>query len=203
MTAPDRPPSGRRGRWSATDAANFTFDRFVEEVAADGGTRDAPVGGPTGSATVESADRFRVGASVARTVDVYAGLLTNVFHSLTADLTQAMFDPPAGRRQPEPVVLVGHPGARTGAVLWIHNVSGAFVPELTLRLTDLWHANGSRLGAELGGTEPERLEGSTAPRRAAWVGISVPPATDRGSYHGHILANGLPDAAVAVKLIVR
>ena len=193
------PPGEGEQRWTARDAADFAFDRLLEEIE----PRSSPVGADSGPDPEASTEQFKVRAAIARAVDGFARLFNTILLFLAADVSGVVFDRSTGRRPPEPVVLVGRPGARTGAVVWIHNVSGAFVPELTLRLTDLWHANGSRLTADHGDIEPPILDGSTDRRRTAWVGIAVPPGAVRGTYHGYVLADGLPDAAVRLKLVVR
>jgi len=199
-------PSSAGAPWTATDAADFTFNRIVT----DGATGNPAPGKPSGTRPDPppggSAEGIHLRAAIARAIDGYAGLFTDLLQGLATDLADELagrIEESTGHRPPEPVVLVGEPGHRTGAFVWIHNPSRGFVPELRLRLTDLWHADGSRLRAESGGIEPSLLAGSAAARRSAWVDLDVPERVVRGSYHGHVLADGLPDVAVALKLIVR
>jgi len=186
-------------RWSATDAAGYVFERLAAGVDGAGIDREIPrddVGGSTFQG-------MKARTSLARAVDTYSDLLRSAFTSFASDVTQAVARDPEPVAQPTPVTLVGSPGSAAGATAWIHNTSGSFVPAFNLRITDLFRADGSRLSADLGSTEPDWFEASMDQRRSAWVSVEVPAEAGLGVYYGHLLAKGLPDAAVPLRLVVR
>ncbi len=200
----DTPRGGAAGPWTATDAANYAFDRLFEELRVEPAT-----GGPArpaarpGRPRELSEQRLRARSTAARVVDVYADLFHELFRSLATDVTDGLLGPGEQRASGQPIAIAGHPGSSAGAVIWIHNTAESYVPALTLRLTDLWHSDGSRLAAALGSIEPSRFAGSVESRRAAWVAVQIPADAHLGTYHGHILADGLPDTALPVSVFVR
>lgn len=193
----------KSARWTAIDAADYAFDRFNEEVRVDSVVQELTLGARTIVRPVESPDVLKIRTAIARLVDVHAGLLSRVVYTLADELTDSITTRASAPAAAESVLLVGEPGATAGAILWIHNVSGAYAPGLTLRLTDLHHPNGSVVRGGLGTIDPDRLDGSIDARRSAWVSVAIPAAADRGTYHGHVLADGVDGAAVQVGLTVR
>lgn len=189
--------------WTATDAADFAFDRFNDEVRVDSVVQELTLGAQTIVRPIESPEALKIRAAIARIIDVHAGLFSRVVYSLAEELTDSVTTRVSAPGAVEPVVLVGEPGGISGAILWIHNLSGAYAPELALRLTDLHHPNGSMINGAVGSIEPSRLEGSASRRRSAWVSITIPADADRGTYHGHLLADGVDGAAVQIRLIIK
>ena len=199
---PER-PAGER--WSATDAANFVFEQFIDEAApATTATGDVRQGsGESGAPTPPSVGGLRIRSSLARSVDLYTDLFQRFVSSFISEMTETLTAAATGAEQPVPVIMVGRPGSTTGAFVWIHNRSGALVTEFGLRMTDLSTADGGRVSSALATIDPDRLEPSSESRRSAWLTVSVPEDAGRGTYHGHLLAEGLPDAAVALRLVVQ
>lgn len=142
-------------------------------------------------------------AAVARSLDVFSDLvvgMTGVFADVV-DTTLRSADGGGGAQPDQPVVLSGPPGGHARATIWIHISGGAAVQVASLRLTDLTAHDGTVLagssaafGTGTATTNPERA--------SARLEITIPAALGSGIYYGHVLATGVPGAALPVHLEV-
>ena len=105
--------------------------------------------------------------------------------------------PPAER-----LSLVGAAGTTCVGELWVHNVSDAERTPPVFRCGGLTSARGDEIAASQVsfrvGTEP--LNGRTS--RKLFVVVDVPASTMPGIYHGQVLSDASPDAAVPLRVDV-
>jgi hypothetical protein len=154
------------------------------------------LGAPTG------AHQLRLRSSLARSADRYADLLQRVVSGFADEISETVVGAAANNNAPTDVTLSGRPGATAGAFVWIHNTQAELLPEFRLRLTDLTHADGHRLNPVRREINPAVFGASALERRSAWVSVTVPADARAGIYYGHVLAEGLAEAAVSVRLVV-
>jgi hypothetical protein len=198
---PQEKPGGARP--SATQAADFVFEILLAEDATsttEGLRQDFGDGG-AGTAYSIGLQKFR--SSFARSMDLYADLFQSVFTSFASGMMENLTMTGVGPDPPAFVILVGRPGTEADAVVWIHNTSGGLVPGFHLRMTDLTRADGSRVGFLDGTTAPKEFPPSAERRRSTRLTVRVPEDAGPGIYYGHLLAEGLPDASLALRLIVQ
>lgn len=185
-------------------AADYVFDRFLRD-GTDTGAEDVSEGR---NSSRHSADQLapaldpRSRASIARAMDVYADLFQDVFAAFARDVTDEVALVVSGRA-PTTVRIMGRPGIDAGANVWIHNISGVPAPAFQLRVSDLTSAAGGLLSAGRFDIEPAAFPASAERCRSAWLSVPIPADLDLGVYHGHVLAEGVGDASITVKLIVR
>lgn len=95
------------------------------------------------------------------------------------------------------------PATASGAVeaeLWLHAPAGRLTGPAPLRLTDLTAHTGTVICGQAATFEPAALAPGSSP--STRIRVTVPPGTAPGAYYGHILATGLPEVALAVRLEV-
>lgn len=140
---------------------------------------------------------------VARALDLYGELVRRSFEGY-ADLLEQR------QRASEVRVNVGDDGPLTlrgaadgagaAGTVWIHNTTDE--PARTeLHLTDLTAHDGKVVPASTGCFEPAALTiapGGSASARLEVVVDGFPA----GIYHGHVVAGGLPEAALPVRLVI-
>jgi len=187
--APDHRGSAAR----AVAAADLVFDTIMQGVDPDHTTE---VGAPTG------ARHLRLRSSLARSADRYADLFQRVVSSFADEISETVVGAAANNNAQTDVTLSGRPGTTAGAFVWIHNAQAELLPEFRLRLTDLTHADGHRLSPIRREINPAVFAASALERRSAWVSVTVPADARAGIYYGHVLAEGLAEAAVSVRLVV-
>lgn len=143
-------------------------------------------------------------AAIARSLDVFSDLvmgMTAVFAE-AVDTTLRSADEGGGAQPDQPVALSGPPGGRARTTVWIHTTSGATVQVSALRLTDLTAHDGTVLHGS-SATFVASTTPATGPAPAsARLEVAIPAALPSGVYHGHVLAAGVPDAALPVRLQV-
>ena len=104
-----------------------------------------------------------------------------------------------------PEVLVLGPalaGGSAGADLWLHAPPGRLTAPAPLRTTELTAHDGTVVPASAITFDPPALAPADASAPATRVRVAVPTGTGPGIYHGHVLATGLPEVALAVRLEV-
>jgi hypothetical protein len=161
-----------------------------------------PWDGGNGGGRPGTADRRvqlrRARADAERVLDAYG------------DWARQLLDGVFGLAEGEPgaeVLVLGPvaPGATTEAHLWLHAPSGRVTAAADLRATTLTAHDGSEVAAGAITFDPPAVgpagngDGQAPSTR---VTVSVPAGTAPGSYHGHVLAHGLPEIALAVRLEV-
>ena len=156
-----------------------------------------PPGGPV---LPEGSDRVRLvalRAAMARSFDLYADLFQSTFETL-ADAAQTVLAPAVPAAEPAVVELRGRAGSSAVGELWLHNTSRAPVRGLRLRLSVLTAHDGSVVSG--GEFVPAVLDAE--PRTSFSATLTVALNCAPGVYHGVVLAEGLPDAVLPVRLHV-
>ena len=86
---------------------------------------------------------------------------------------------------------------------WLHILDGPPGPPAGLSATALTAHDGSTIEARAASFEPPTLDSfDVRSSHELLVTIAVPTGTSPGAYHGHILATGLPEVGLAVRLEV-
>ena len=101
------------------------------------------------------------------------------------------------------VSLVGSAGTSCVGELWVHNVADSERNPPAFRCAGLTSFEGDRIaGSEVRfDVDQGPLNGQTS--RKVYVVVAVPSSTAPGIYHGQILSEASPDAAVALRVDVR
>lgn len=154
------------------------------------------------------ARRFRADAE--RLVELYADWTRMLVDGAASLAEQAVGAAPPGGADESATgasgVLVLGPasaGATTTTSAWLHVLDGPAAAPAALRSTDLVAHDGSVVPGVALTCTPPVLETSAA-RTSSEVRVSVvvPANTAPGSYHGHLLASGLPEVVLPVRLEV-
>ena len=196
-------------------AASELFDQLAAELGAgaDGANGASAADGPPPphAAPAPSTGGDPVGqqqlrAAAARMIDLFAGLFQQTFESYV-DLAQGIVAGSAGGVAVSAgaacdLSLSGPAGGNAGTTVWIHNSTAEATGEIVLRLTDLTSHTGRRIDAALARFVPATLLVAPGASGSAMLSLAIPPRAQPGVYHGHVLAGGLPTAALPVQLVV-
>jgi hypothetical protein len=120
-------------------------------------------------------------------------------------LLDGVFGLAEGSAEPEVLVLGPvRPGDTVEADLWLHAPPGRLTALARLHVTALTAHDGATVPADALAFEPGVLvpttagdDGLTAPTTR--VRLRAPDDAPAGSYHGHVLVDGLPEIALAVR----
>ena len=143
--------------------------------------------------------------SVARALDLYNDLVRRSFESY-ADLMEQTLRARGVQLhatddgQATLLTVQGIAGAQAKSTVWLHNTTDR-PASAVLRLTGLTAHDGLVVPASAGRFEPTAVHiapGASVSTRLALALGDVAP----GVYRGHVLAGGLPDAALPVRLLV-
>jgi len=143
--------------------------------------------------------------NVARALDLYTDLVRRSFESY-ADLVEQTLRARgvqlngADDGQPGRLTVQGTAGAQATGTLWMHNTTDG-PASAVLRLTDLTAHDGRVVPACAGRFEPPALNVGTGASLSASLTLALGDA-EPGVYLGHVLAGGLPDVALPVRLVV-
>lgn len=157
---------------------------------------------------VRQARRFRADAE--RLVELYADWTRMLVDGAAALAEQAAgvdvdATATAGQETGTGVLVLGPAsgGATTTASVWLHVLDGPSAAPAPLRATDLVAHDGTAVPGSALTAAPDRLDTSVA-RSSSEVRITVvvPPGTAPGQYHGHLLAAGLPEVVLPLRLEV-
>lgn len=164
---------------------------------------------PTGPA-VEPANGHEPGfaqvrINVARALDLYTDLVRRSFESYAELMEQTLRARGVQVHATEDgqailLTVQGATGAHASGIVWLHNTTDRPAAAV-LRLTGLTAHNGLVVPAAAGRFEPTAVHiapGAAVSVRLALALGDVAP----GVYRGHVLADGLPDAALPVRLMV-
>jgi hypothetical protein len=220
---PDEPSSGPDLARLGLQAAAAAVERMLEMGrSAASGLRvplapngEAPVG--NGFASVPSEDGSagdapdltvlsrRLRADSERLVELYASW-TRALVDGAATLVEQASGLPTAHGDAGPGTLILGPvaaGTATSASAWLHVLDGPPAPASALHATDLVAHDGARVPGVAVTCAPPSLEtDSSRTTTEVVVSAQVPPGTGPGVYHGHLLARGLPEVALALRLEV-
>jgi len=197
---------------SAVQSAQAALGRLMRDIEALDG---APSPGPRSAAEAvvdllssldaAQATTDRPRAAAARSFDLLSDLIADVMGRVADFVDSGLLgaEQEAARRRDSDITLCGCPGTRTGTSIWIHQSQHIAVDVSSLRLTDLFAPDGSRLAGAVGtfcriATAPSD-DGSSA----LWLEISIPDDLPTGTYYGHVLTSASPDTAISVRLRVQ
>jgi hypothetical protein len=140
---------------------------------------------------------------VARALDLYADLVRRSFEGYAELMEQMLrsrgveFDSGPGGL----LTLQGAAGARATGTVWMHNTT-ARPASAEPCLTDLASHDGRVVPASAGRFQPTVLTIEPGAGTPATVEVALRSVTP-GVYRGHVLARGLPDVGLPVRLLVR
>ncbi|MBI5104641.1 MAG: hypothetical protein HZB46_06590 [Solirubrobacterales bacterium] len=154
----------------------------------DAGDRGLPAAGP------------QMRAAVARAIDLYADLFRETF-SVYADLVDLTATGRGGAAG-APVSMVGARGGEARSPVWLHNQTASPLSDVALRVTDLAAHDGALVAGARGAFSPPVLDIPAGASASATLALPLPAEATPGSYHGLVLASGLPSASVPVLLVV-
>jgi hypothetical protein len=140
---------------------------------------------------------------VARALDLYSDLARRSFEGY-ADLIDQTLRSRGVQLDSGPgglLTLQGAAGVRATATVWMHNTTTQ-PASAEPRLTDLVSHDGRTVPASAGRFQPAVLTIGPGASTSATVEVALGHVAP-GVYHGHVLASGLPDVALPVRLLVR
>ena len=161
---------------------------------------------PTGGrepANGHEPDLAQLRVIVARALDLYADLVRRSFEGY-ADLMDQMLRSRGVQLDSGPgglLTLQGAAGTRATATVWMHNTT-ARQASAEPCLTDLASHDGQVVPASAGRFQPAVLTIGPGASTSATVEVALGHVAP-GVYRGHVLARGLPDVALPVRLLVR
>jgi len=146
----------------------------------------------------------QVRTSVARALDLYSDLVRRSFEGY-ADLVEQSLRARGVRLhgavdgQAE-LAVQAVAGARATGTVWLHNTTDR-TASATLHLTGLTAHDGRVVPGTAAGFEPASVR--AAPGASVAARLTLPlDGVSPGLYRGHVLADGLPEAALPVRLVV-
>jgi hypothetical protein len=177
---------------------------FVPASDGDGAT-DPAGAAETAEERGRQARRFRADAE--RFVELYADFARMLVDGAASLAEQAGGIPvTANGHGPATDVLVLGPasaGATTTSSAWVHVLDGPASVAAPLHASDLVAHDGAVVKGRAVHCEPDHLDTSAARTTAeVRVAVKVPKGTAPGTYHGHLLATGLPEVVLALRLEV-
>lgn len=166
----------------------------------------AKLGGPDGVApdlgAATTGDRQRdlrtLRADAERLIELYGDWTRTLVDGLTA-LAEG------GEQEAPDALLLGPvaPGSEATASLWLHTFEGPAAAPAVLHCTDLTSSSRAVLPGTAVSFDPPALSTSEAfTSLEIAVVLPVPAETTPGTYHGWLLAEGLPEITLAVQLVV-
>jgi hypothetical protein len=118
-------------------------------------------------------------------------------------LLDGVFGLAEGADVPEALVLgPAASGTTATADLWLQAPPGRVTAPAPLAMTDLTAHDGTVVSASAVAFDPPALVSGDGVAPATRLRVAVPAGTPAGAYHGHVLARGLPEVALAVRLEV-
>jgi hypothetical protein len=142
-------------------------------------------------ASVDGSDSRRMRADAERLIDLYA------------EWARALVDAAAEAAHPNggspDRLLIGPvaPDTSVKTTVWLHTLDGPATGPARLVATDLVAHHGGSIPSGTIQFDPAIIDGRS-PRTSTEVTVlaAVPPETSPGPYHGHILADGLPELSL-------
>ena len=219
---PDDPPSNPDLARLGLQAAAAAVERMLElSRSAASGLRvplapngEAPTGngfavGANEEPAVDGAPDLsglsrRLRADSERLVELYASW-TRALVDGAASLVEQASGLPTGSAGATETLTLGPvaAGTSTASSAWLHVLDGPSAPPSTLHASDLVAHDGSSLpGAKVTCEPPVLHTDSLRTTTEVTVSAHVPAGTPPGTYHGYLLARGLPAVALALRLEV-
>ena len=186
----------RRGLDAATQVVRGFADLLDTQPSPDPAASTGPANG-------HEPGLAQLRVTVARALDLYADLVRRSFEGYADLMDQALrsrgveLDSADGGL----LTLQGAAGARATGTVWMHNTTAQQASAVP-RLTDLASHDGLVVPASAGRFQPEVLTIEPGASTSATAEVDRGDVAP-GVYRGHVLARGLPDVALPVRLLVR
>jgi hypothetical protein len=184
------------------DAAGQVIEGFIAGL--DGERSSRPAGPDVELANDQEPGFGQLRISVARALDLYTDLVRRSFEGY-ADLVEQTLRARGvrlhgvGDGQAE-LTLQGTAGEQATGTVWLHNTTDQ-PASAVLRLTGLTAHDGLVVPATSGSFQPAAIH--LAPGASVSTGLVVAlQGVAARVYRGHVLAGGLPDAALPLRLVV-
>jgi hypothetical protein len=143
----------------------------------------------------------RLRADAERLVELYAGWTRALVEGAATLAEQAVGNGARADGSAEAALRLGPAaaGTTTTAGAWLHVLDGPPGPPARVHAGDLVAHHGARIPGERVSTTPAVLD-TAAPRTSTevMVSVAIPDRTRPGSYHGHLLADGLPEVVLPI-----
>jgi hypothetical protein len=192
----------RRGLDAATQVVRGFVDLLDTQPPSDTPPSSEPAG-DMGSVNGHEPGLAQLRVTVARALDLYADLIRRSFEGY-ADLMDQMLRSRGvefGSVDGGQLTLQGAAGARAIGTVWMHNTAAQRASAVP-RLTDLASHDGHVVPASAGRFQPVTLTIEPSASTSATVEVVLGDVAP-GVYRGYVLARGLPDVALPVRLLVR
>jgi len=142
--------------------------------------------------------------SVARALDLYTDLVRRSFEGY-ADLVEQSLRARGVRLHgadpgPGELTVQAASGATAAGTVWLHNTTNE-PASAVLRLTTLTAHDGPTVPGSAGRFEPAEVRIAPGASVAARLVVDL-EGVAAGQYRGHVLAEGLPEAGLALRLVV-
>jgi hypothetical protein len=192
----------RRGLDAATQVVREFIDLLDTQPSSDTQPPSGPADG-MGSVNGHEPGLTQLRVTVARALDLYADLVRRSFEGY-ADLMDQMLRSRGvelGSVDGGLLTLQGAADARAIGTVWMHNTTARRASAIP-HLTDLASHDGRVVPASAGHFEPSTLTIEPSASTSATVEVVLGDVAP-GVYCGYVLARGLPDVALPVRLLVR
>ena len=178
--------------------------QVIEGYLAVLGAQQPPAGPGAAEGNGQEPGFAQVRATMARALDLYSDLVRRSFEGY-ADLVEQSLRGRGVRLHaaddgPAELTVQGAAGARAAGTVWLHNATDRPAAAV-LHLTGLTAHDGRVVAGTAASFEPATVRiapGASVAARLALPLTGVAP----GLYRGYVLAGGLPDAALPVRLLV-
>lgn len=183
------------------DAAAQVIEGFLTALEGHQAPTTDAAGGP-GDGPEPGFAQLR--ASVARALDLYSDLVRRSFEGY-ADLVEQRLRDRGVRLHgagpgPGELTVQAPSGATAAGTVWLHNTTDE-PARAVLRLTTLTAHDGPTVTGTAARFDPAEARIAPGASVAARLAIGLAGAVP-GVYHGHVLAEGLPEAALPLRLVV-
>jgi hypothetical protein len=184
------------------DAAAQVIEGFLTALDGHQSPPGAPAAGPTDAGPEPGFAQLRT--SVARALDLYTDLVRRSFEGY-ADLVEQTLRARGVRLHgtdpgPGELTMEAPAGTTAAGTVWLHNTTDEPAAAV-LRLTTLTAHDGPTVPGTAGRFDP--AEARIAPGASVAARLTVPlEGVAPGVYRGHVLAEGLPEAALPLRLVV-
>lgn len=192
----------RRGLDAATQVVREFVDLFDMQSSSETQPSSDPAN-DTESVNGHEPGLTQLRVTVARALDLYADLVRRSFEGY-ADLIDEMLRSRGvefGSVDGGLLTLQGAARARAMGTVWMHNTTARRASAIP-HLTDLASHDGRVVPASAGRFQPSTLTIKPSASTSATVEVVLGDVAP-GVYRGYVLARGLPDVALPVRLLVR
>jgi hypothetical protein len=182
------------------EAASQVIEGFLAAL----GAQQPPAGPGAAEASGQEPGFAQVRATMARALDLYSDLVRRSFEGY-ADLVEQSLRVRGVRLHvgddgPAELIMQGAAGARAAGTVWLHNTTDK-PASAGLHLTGLTAHDGRVVPGTAASFEPATVLISAGSSVAARLTLLL-DGVGLGLYRGHVLADGLPNAALPVRLLV-